>query len=312
MEQTRLGLEHLQLLDAVGRTGSLAQSAELLGLTQPALSYRLREAERRLGVALFEKARGRRIQMTAAGERLLPTASMVLREVKRAEADIRRLSDGIHYLLRLGAEARTSFLWLPQFLMRLKNEHPELEVDLETAPGRAGLEGLVRRQVDLAIVLGRDAGPAFKQQHLFDDELVAVMAASHDLATRRHIEPSDFADQPLIADDPANDGGVTARTVLTAAGVRPARFVDAGTPFGVIDLARAGYGLGIVSKRMVPAGDELDGLIALPIGSKGFRLPWQVAIRADEAEGSPASFMAERLSYWCEGPVSRTLPLVSP
>lgn len=113
----------------------------LLGLTQPALSYRLKAAERRLGLPLFVKAQGHKVQMTVAATWLLPTASMVLREVARAEEDIRRLSVGFHYLLRLGVESRLGFLCLPRFLARLGQEHPALEVDLVCDPSRAGGAG---------------------------------------------------------------------------------------------------------------------------------------------------------------------------
>jgi LysR family transcriptional regulator, regulator for metE and metH len=312
VNQIHLDLDHLQLLDAVARTGSLAQSAVLLGLTQPALSYRLKEAERRLGVPLFVKAQGRKVQMTAAATRLLPTASMVLREVARAEDDIRRLSDGIHYLLRLGVESRSGFLWLPQFLARLGREHPELEVDLVCEPSRAGLEALVRSQIDLAVVLAREVEPAFTARALFDDELVVVMPVDHALAERPWVEASDFADQPLVTDEPWGDGGVHAAAVLVPASVRPARMVGAGSPLAVIEMVSAGFGLGIVSRRLAQAQVESGHFIMAPIGKKGFQTRWQVVVRGEEDAGSPASFMAERMSYWCEGSVASTLPLVSP
>ena len=309
VSQIHLDLDHLQLLDAVARTGSLARSAVLLGLTQPALSYRLKEAERRLGVPLFVKAQGRKVQMTAAAARLLPTASMVLREVARAEEDIRRLSDGIHYLLRLGVESRSGFLWLPKFLARLGREHPELEVDLVCEPSRAGLEALVRNQIDLAVVLAGEIGPAFTARSLFDDELVAVVPVGHALAERPWLEALDFADQALVTDEPWGDGGVHAAAVLVPAGVRPARMVGAGSARGVVDMVEAGFGLGIVSRRL--AQDRGRAVTLTPIGRKGFQTRWQVVVRSEEEAGSPASFMAERMSYWCEGADAASLPLVT-
>jgi LysR family transcriptional regulator for metE and metH len=312
VNRIHLDLDHLQLLDAVARTGSLAQSAVLLGLTQPALSYRLKEAERRLGVPLFVKAPGRKVQMTAAATRLLPTASMVLREVARAEEDIRRLSDGFHYLLRLGVESRSGFLWLPQFLARLGQEHPELEVDLVCDPSRAGLEALVRSQIDLAVVLASDVGPSFKALPLFDDELVAIMPVDHDLTERPWVEAADFADQALVTDEPWGDGGVHAAAVLVPASVRPARLVGAGSPLAVVDMVGAGFGLGIVSRRMAEA-QAMSGRVTLaPIGKRGFQTRWQVVVRSEEAAVSPATFMSERMSYWCEGSVASTLPLINP
>src|SRR4051812_12127513 len=83
-----LELRHHRLLVAVAECGSLAAAARVLHLTASALSHQLRDAEQRLGVAIFQR-RHRRLLLTAAGEELLRGSRRVLAEAEHAESAAR-------------------------------------------------------------------------------------------------------------------------------------------------------------------------------------------------------------------------------
>lgn len=170
----------------------------------------------------------------------------------------------------------------------------------------------MRSQIDLALVLARDVGPSFKALPLFNDELVAIMPVNYDLTERPWVEAADFADQALVTDEPWGDGGVHAVAMLVPASVRPARLVAVGSSLVVVDMVGAGFGLGIVSRRMADAQAKSGGVRMAPIGKRGFQTSWQVVVRSEEAAVSSATFISERMSYWCEGSVASTLSLISP
>ncbi|MDP6621892.1 MAG: LysR family transcriptional regulator [Alphaproteobacteria bacterium] len=98
----------------------------VLGITQSALSHRIREAERRLDTALFKKV-GRRLHMTPAGERLHAAALRAVDEVTRAEEEVQALSDKISHLVRLGQGTYSRFHWLPEFLGEFYAQAPDVE-----------------------------------------------------------------------------------------------------------------------------------------------------------------------------------------
>src|SRR6476659_1472156 len=85
-----LEVRHLRLVDAVAGCGSLTRAGDELHLTQSALSHQLRDIESRLGTPLFLRV-GKRLVLTAAGERLLASARDVLQQLARAEDDIRQM-----------------------------------------------------------------------------------------------------------------------------------------------------------------------------------------------------------------------------
>ena len=100
----RLEVRHLCLMVALDQAGSVTRAADLLGLTQPALSRRIREAERRLGTDLYSREK-KRLRPTLAGECLLEHAKRILAELARAEMDTIQIPAGPQALVRLGAGA---------------------------------------------------------------------------------------------------------------------------------------------------------------------------------------------------------------
>src|ERR1700690_4607191 len=89
----RLEIRHLKLLAAVAEAGSVTEAGKRLHLTQSALSHQLRDAEEKLGTALFLRL-GKKMVLTPAGERLIACARRVLDELSNAEVQIEGLNGG--------------------------------------------------------------------------------------------------------------------------------------------------------------------------------------------------------------------------
>ena len=127
MSAPRLDVRHLAMLRAIAETGSVTRAADTLGVTQSALTHRIREAERRLGTPLFGRV-GHRLYLTPAGERLYSTAVFVIADLERAESDVRVLTEQQRTVVRLGQGTYSRFHWYPDFVQTL-NE-PDIELDI--------------------------------------------------------------------------------------------------------------------------------------------------------------------------------------
>ncbi|MEM8704642.1 MAG: LysR family transcriptional regulator, partial [Pseudomonadota bacterium] len=97
----KLAIHHLTLLTALSETGSMTVSASRLGITQSAASHRLREAERRIGVALVQRG-DTGLQLTPEGERVRRLGESFLAELFRLEQDIEASAQEKRLLVRLG------------------------------------------------------------------------------------------------------------------------------------------------------------------------------------------------------------------
>src|SRR5262249_36047680 len=122
-----LEIGHLQIVDAVARTGTVTRAAEELHVTQPAVSHRLRELEQRLGTTLFRRS-GRRMTLTAEGTRLLESARRVLAELDTVETELAQYRVGHRGTLRVATECYLCYGWLPAVCRRLESERPGMEI----------------------------------------------------------------------------------------------------------------------------------------------------------------------------------------
>ena len=111
MMQSILEIRHLRTLTALRNTGSLVRAAQLLNLTQSALSHQVKLLEERYGAALFER-KSVPPQFSATGLRLLALADAVLPQLEDAERDLARLASGRSGQLRIAVECHTCFDWL--------------------------------------------------------------------------------------------------------------------------------------------------------------------------------------------------------
>ena len=126
----RLDIRHLEMILAISQEDTLADAARTLRVTPSALSHRIREAERRLGVSLYQK-RGRSLRPTVAVDILANTAERLLSDLTQSERLAVASTEGVRHLIRLTVGVYNSFHWLPDFLSEFRKAHPDIDREVE-------------------------------------------------------------------------------------------------------------------------------------------------------------------------------------
>lgn len=293
---TRLDIRHLAMLRTIAETGSVTRAADRLGVTQSALTHRLREAERRLDAELFART-GNRLHLTPAGERLYATAVSVIEDLERAESDVRVLAEQQRTVVRLGQGTYSRFHWYPDFVQTL--DDPDLELDVVARAAREPLTCLLEGAADVVTVHGIEQEKRrLRWFRLASDPLVAIMAPNHPLAGKPFLEADDFVNERYITYTLQPAPGFEWQRLFRSARVRPRRMSVVGVPEAIIDLVRAGFGVSILSQWAVQPEIADGTLVARPIGPAGLNLNWWAVVRRDEPDDSPASRVARALVRW--------------
>lgn len=149
---SRLKLEHLHTFLAVVRFGGISRAAETLNLTQPAVTFRIRSLETALGADLFERSSSG-MRLTKRGDMLVGYAEQFQHLSELVEEHVVDAS-GVDRLMRLGVSETIAQSWLPDFVGALHAAYPMLKIEISVDISINLREQLLRREIDLAILLG--------------------------------------------------------------------------------------------------------------------------------------------------------------
>ncbi|WP_170230678.1 LysR family transcriptional regulator [Roseibium hamelinense] len=294
----RLAVHHLTLLSALADTGSMTASAARLGVTQSAISHRLREAERRLGLPLVQRT-DRGLALTAEGERIRRLGEKFLGELFRLEQELEASAKDSRLLVRLGQATYSRYHWLPAFLDHLEKVDPNLSVDLSGRATGHPLEALLDGSVDVSLIFGRaPALASFRAIKLAADPIVAVLSPNHRLAQEAVVNSLNMGNERFFTYPLTAEPGFDWTTLLGAPTVPFRRLTHMPTPEAVIDLIRANFGVAIFSRWAIEPELADSTLVARPISEEGISLDWWCVTRASDPEDGPAGRLARALANW--------------
>jgi LysR family transcriptional regulator, regulator for metE and metH len=190
-------LRHLRTIREIHRSGGLARAAEVLHITQSALSHQIKGLEDQAGVELFVR-RAKPMRLSAAGQRMLRLADRILPEIDALEEEFRALRSGKTGRLHIAIECHACFDWLMPVLNLFRRAWPEVDVDIRAGLAFEALPALLREEVDLVISSDPESLPGVVFNPLFDYEPRLVVSTANPLATRPEVVPDDLRDQTLL------------------------------------------------------------------------------------------------------------------
>lgn len=171
-------LRHIEIFQAIRQTGSISGAAQLLHVSQPAVTKVLQHAEQQLGFALFLRVRGK-LQATPEAlelEREVDKVSESLQGVRRLAQSLRREPG---HSLRIGATPALALSLMPAAIHQWTRRYPDIDCELSSAHSRELTQNLLMREIDIALTLQPPDHPGLKAQPLASGVLVALAPNGH-------------------------------------------------------------------------------------------------------------------------------------
>ena len=160
---------------AVAEQGAISRAASALGVTQPALSWTIRQLEERFETSLFVRS-SRGVKLTRTGHILSKRARGLLRDIEELETELRDEQDTVRGLYSIGVHPTLATHTLPRFLPQLFAAWPELQITIRHGSSQTITQGVIDLQYDLGIVVNPNRHPELTIVHLYDD-LVRIWAS---------------------------------------------------------------------------------------------------------------------------------------
>jgi LysR family transcriptional regulator for metE and metH len=274
---------HLRMVAAIAASGSVTQAAGTLHVTQSAVSHQLRGIEERLGTALFRRL-GKRMVVTAAGERVLATAHRVLQDIDAAEQEVRRLGAGQSGVLRVCAQCNTGYHWLPPLLEVFRRKHPAVDVSLAVECTMRPVEALLEGRLDVAIITESIHHEHVRMRPLFTDEHAAIVVPDHRFAARPFVTPADLVTERLLLYTSSPDDSFTIQKILRPAGVAPRRVSFVMLTEALLEMVKARLGVAVMQTWAVEPALRAGDVRAIPITAKGVHRQWSAATLVEDGD----------------------------
>jgi LysR family transcriptional regulator for metE and metH len=296
-------IKHLQLVLAIAEHQTLTKAGTYLHLTQSALSHQLRELEGRLGTALFERA-NRRMVPTPAGERLLDAARTVLPALATAE-DAIRSGPSRRVSLRVSTECYTCYHWLPGILTGFRETMPNVDLMIDIASTLHPLQALLEDKLDVAIMSSPVRDRRLVAVPLFEDELVVIVAPGHRLAHRQTVELRDLQPETLLIYGPRDDSTLLNR-LLAPAGMMPAAVKELQLTEAIVEMTKAGLGIGFLARWAVHPHIAAGTLRAIRLTRHGQKRIWKAVVLRRQADAPQVKEFIRLAKEW--NPAATTGP----
>ncbi len=215
-----LELRHLRTIRAIHQAGGLARAADLMNMTQSALSHQVAGLEAQVGMELFVR-RSKPMTLSAAGIRMLRAAERILPEITLLEEEFRALQSGKTGRLHIAIQCHACFDWLFPVLELFRHAWPEVDVDIRAGLAFDSSPALLREEVDLVITSNPEPLPGLTFNPLFDYHPMFIGSAQNPLAQKDIITAEDFRDQTLISYPVGRDKLDVFTELLTPAKIEP-------------------------------------------------------------------------------------------
>ncbi|AXS81457.1 LysR family transcriptional regulator [Dechloromonas sp. HYN0024] len=257
----------LQVFHAVAKHLSFTRAADALFMTQPAVTFQIKQLEEQYGTRLFERRHGG-ISLTPAGDLVLSFAEKILALSDEMETRLSEMTGEMRGPLLVGASTTIAEFMLPRVLGEFNAAYPQVRARLIVANSES-IEGRVAEHtldVGLIEVPAKLAG--LTSQICCEDELQVICAPDYPLAGMKSVTPKALADYEFISREPGSGTREMTDAYFLKHKVSPDSLkmqMELGSPEALKGVVSTGLGFAIVSKAVVDKETQLGELVAIPL-----------------------------------------------
>lgn len=240
-------LRQMEVFRAVMLTGSIKAAAQLLFASQPAVSRIIAHTEQTLGLALFNRVKGKLVP-TPEGEALFREVDEFYQQALKVDEFARSLAQGPSGTLRVAASPSLSRGLMSRAITQFTQRYPNIRVNFRTTLLNSMPQEVLSNKVDLAISVHPIEHPNLRVEPFTRGRMVCVVPLGHALTQLPTVGLADLARYPVISHDPGIPFGQLVAAACERAGVELTTRIHIHQSDMACSLARSGAGVAIVDE----------------------------------------------------------------
>ncbi len=268
----RLSLRQLQIFAAVYERHGYSKAADLLGLSQPAVSAQLKHLEEALDVKLFEFV-GRKLYRTPAADKVYQSVSLIFDELKRLQDELHSLEGIVSGDLTLTAVNTAQYI-TPYLLKPFLERYPLVNVRLHVVNRAQAIEKLNSNEGDLVIMGIVPSEKPFESLPFLDNELIPVMAPGHPLTLEKKITPHAFLQSGVLVRERGSGSRLALEQHCHEHGLKMRLSMEFGSNDATKHGVLAGLGVAVLPRLSVTSELRLGTLVSPDIEGFPIKRAW--------------------------------------
>ncbi len=263
----------LQVFHTVARQLSFTKAAELLCMTQPAVTFQVKQLEEHFSARLFERHHGK-IALTPAGELVLDYAERILGLSAELDKRVSELTGAVSGPLLLGCSMTIAEFILPRVLGEFKARNPQVQTHMTVANSETIENRVADHTLDLGLIESPSHLPGLYTEECCDDELVLICAPRYRFARSQSVTAAQIAGEPYISRESGSGTRQFADNYFRESGVAPEDLnivMELGSPEAIKGVVETGIGVAIMSSATVAKELKLGSLVAVPLAPRLIR-----------------------------------------
>ena len=255
----------LQVFFTVARLLSFTKAAETLHMTQPAVTFQVRQLEEYFNTRLFDRTHNR-INLTEAGSRVYSYAERIFELYSEMENSVREMTGEVSGSLTIGASTTIAEYMLPSLLGDFKKKYEDINIHLKVSNTEGIVSMVENNTIDLGVVEAPVGNKNLVVEECRPDHLVAIVPPDHPEADRETLTYEDLIKYPFICREEGSGTREVINDYLSSVSSGPDALkisMELGSPEAVKGAVEAGMGISVVSQATVQKELKLGTLVAI-------------------------------------------------
>lgn len=296
---------HLEVIRAVDRYGTMTAAADVLHLTQSALSHSMRKLEDQMGVKLWYRE-GRSLRPTQAGKHLLASANRLIPQFAHAEERLGQFARGELGTLRIGMECHPCYQWLQKITAPYLRAWPAVDFDVKQEFQFGGIGALFAHEIDLLVTPDPLRKKKLHFEPVFDYEQVLVVGSEHPLRGEDWVIPRQLGEEVLFTYPVSQERLDIYTRFLNPGGMTVRRQKVVETTDMMLQMVACGRGVAALPRWLVEEFSQKYPVHAVRLGSKGVQKQIFLGVRQADLEVDYLNAFLELARNYSEHPLENS------
>lgn len=255
-------IRHIKIFIQVFQTKNITRAAQLLHMTQPAVTRAIQEMEHYYGVFLFERL-NRRLYITESGKQLYSQALHIAESFDLMEKGLRNWDE--FGILRIGASITLGNFLLPQLVSIYQGRHPNLQIRATISNGYKLQQMLYNNQLDFALIENEVSQDRLKMEPFSEDQLILILPPNHPLKKKAGIQLRDLTSYPFLLRESGSVGRTFLNHIFSSHGMILEPLWESASTQAIVKAVSIGIGISFLPEQLVKADIENGTIATCPI-----------------------------------------------